>query len=174
MIGRDLLVANVIDPGASERRVYLPDNGSGWWDFWSGTWHAGGQEIAVPVTLASMPLFVRGGAVLPLAEGLNRADAARDTARVLALFPAPAGTTSTSTEYADDGLSANALAANHAITEMTLACEADALRLALRRKGAYRPAFASMRVELPSCETRRLFVNGREIASGESVAVPDA
>ena len=168
LIGRDLLVASVVDPGAAERRLYLPDNGSGWWDFWTGTWHAGGREVTVPVTLASMPLFVRAGAVLPLADGLSRANAARDTRRTLALFPAPGPHAGVSLEYADDGLTVDA---PHALTRMELASDADGLRLSLARSGDYRPAFDAVTVVLPAGETRPLTVNGRPAASGDSVSL---
>lgn len=168
LIGRDLLVASVVDPGAAERRLYLPDNGTGWWDFWTGTWHAGGREVMVPVTLASMPLFVRAGAVLPLADGLSRASAAHDTRRTLALFPAPGTHAGVSLDYADDGLTIDGA---HALTRMEMASDADGLRLALSRSGDYRPAFDAVTVVLPAGETRPLIVNGRKVASGDSVSL---
>jgi alpha-glucosidase (family GH31 glycosyl hydrolase) len=33
--GRDLLVASVVEPGARQREVWLPDNQAGWYDFYS-------------------------------------------------------------------------------------------------------------------------------------------
>ncbi|MBC3259144.1 alpha-glucosidase, partial [Pseudomonas paralactis] len=33
LIGRDLLVASVVEPGQRRRSVYLPDNGEGWYCF---------------------------------------------------------------------------------------------------------------------------------------------
>jgi len=58
--GRDLLVAPVLREGAAERDVYLP--AGDWYDFWTGRLHAGGRTLKVPVSLASLPVFVRGGA----------------------------------------------------------------------------------------------------------------
>ncbi|HEY1123759.1 MAG TPA: TIM-barrel domain-containing protein [Haloferula sp.] len=62
--GRDLLVAPVFEKGATSREVYLPDGQ--WYDFWSGELHQGGQTIRRPVDLATMPLFVKAGSILPL------------------------------------------------------------------------------------------------------------
>ena len=62
MFGRDLLVAPVLWPGATERNVYLPPGA--WVDFWSGARLTGGASHRVPVTLRSIPLFVRAGAVV--------------------------------------------------------------------------------------------------------------
>ncbi len=42
-----------------ERDVYLPKGE--WFDYWTGRRFAGGRTIHVPVTLDSIPMFVRGG-----------------------------------------------------------------------------------------------------------------
>jgi alpha-glucosidase (family GH31 glycosyl hydrolase) len=64
MFGPDLLVAPVVEKGATRRRLYLPRGR--WRDFWSGALLEGGREIERPVDLATLPLYVRAGAVLPL------------------------------------------------------------------------------------------------------------
>jgi alpha-glucosidase len=66
MLGANLLVAAMVEPGQSERRVTLPQ-GTGWYDFWRGTRHQGGQTVSVPALLdAQTPLFVREGSAIPL------------------------------------------------------------------------------------------------------------
>src|SRR5206468_2307721 len=62
LFGSDLLVAPVLEEGATERGVYLP--AGEWYDYWSGAHYSGGKGITAPVTLASLPLYVRGGAFL--------------------------------------------------------------------------------------------------------------
>ena len=62
--GRDMLVAPVVEKDAASRRVYLP-RGT-WFDFWSNERHDGGREIDRAVDLATMPLFVRAGAIVPM------------------------------------------------------------------------------------------------------------
>src|SRR5207237_152745 len=62
--GRDLLVAPVVEKGATERKLYLPEGD--WYDFWTNEKHAGKRELTRKVDLATMPLYVRAGAVLPL------------------------------------------------------------------------------------------------------------
>ncbi len=61
--GRDILVAPVVQPGAKQRRVYLPRGV--WHDFWTGETLTGGREITRVVNLATLPLYVRAGAVIP-------------------------------------------------------------------------------------------------------------
>jgi alpha-glucosidase len=58
--GADLLVAPVLEEGAKSRGVNLPPGE--WYDYWTGAQLAGGRGYDVPVTLASIPLYVRAGA----------------------------------------------------------------------------------------------------------------
>ncbi|PWU17805.1 MAG: alpha-glucosidase [Bdellovibrio sp.] len=67
MVGPNLLVANVLDPGIDVLRVYLPRNKEGWFNFHTQQWHAGGGFLEVPVNLESIPMFVRGNSFLPIA-----------------------------------------------------------------------------------------------------------
>jgi alpha-glucosidase len=62
MFGSDLLVAPVLREAVTEREVYLPKGD--WYDFWTGQRQAGGASIRVPVTLASIPIFVKEGAFI--------------------------------------------------------------------------------------------------------------
>jgi alpha-glucosidase len=60
LFGRDLLVAPVLREAVQSRDVYLPQGD--WYDLWTGERQVGGRTLAVPVSLASLPVFVRGGA----------------------------------------------------------------------------------------------------------------
>ena len=66
LLGRDLLVAPVLEAGARSWDVYLP-KGAVWRDAWTGEEHEGGQTVAVPAPLDRIPLFLRDGAQLPIA-----------------------------------------------------------------------------------------------------------
>ena len=60
LFGHDLLLAPVLREAANTRDVYLPKGR--WVDIWTGVTVEGGQGITVPVTPASIPLYVRAGA----------------------------------------------------------------------------------------------------------------
>jgi alpha-D-xyloside xylohydrolase len=68
--GTDLIVAPIIEPKSTERRVYLPKGT--WFDFWTNRRYEGAREISwkSPTTPAEpkskLPVFVRGGAIIPL------------------------------------------------------------------------------------------------------------
>jgi alpha-glucosidase (family GH31 glycosyl hydrolase) len=79
LFGDDLLAAPVLEPGQTERSLYLPRGR--WIDFWrsvaydegSGGFELGGarllrgrREATLPAPLEELPLLVRAGALLPL------------------------------------------------------------------------------------------------------------
>jgi alpha-glucosidase (family GH31 glycosyl hydrolase) len=98
--GRDMLVAPVVEKGATTRRLYLPRGA--WYDFWTDARMQGGREIDRPVDLATMPLYVRAGAVLPMGPVKQYADEPSDEPTTLVVYP---GMDGTSTLYEDDGIS---------------------------------------------------------------------
>ena len=63
--GRDILVAPVTERDATSRKLYLPPGE--WYDWWTEEKIEGGREIERAVDLATTPLYVRAGAIIPLA-----------------------------------------------------------------------------------------------------------
>ena len=64
MFGPALMVAPVTDPGVDTRRLYLPK--STWYDFWTGEKLAHNGFETVPAPLATLPLLVRAGSIVPM------------------------------------------------------------------------------------------------------------
>lgn len=62
--GPDLLIAPVIHAGATSRDVYLPSGA--WYDWWTGEKIGGGRSVVRAVDLATMPIYVRAGAIIPV------------------------------------------------------------------------------------------------------------
>lgn len=88
-IGRDLLVAPALSDSAepATRRVSLPPYAD-WYDWWTGTLHQGEQEVEVAAPLDRLPLFVRAGAALPLADPrLSVGEEPVEIARLLLFAP---------------------------------------------------------------------------------------
>ncbi|MDQ0594323.1 alpha-D-xyloside xylohydrolase [Chryseobacterium ginsenosidimutans] len=53
-------------------KVYLP-SGSIWYDFWTNTKYNGGQEIEKTVNIQSIPLYVKGGSIIPFGPDVQYA-----------------------------------------------------------------------------------------------------
>ncbi len=66
MFGPSFLVCPVLEPGAKDWEVYLPQNAGGWFDFWTGEHLDGGQRVNTTAPLSRIPLHVRAGSILPL------------------------------------------------------------------------------------------------------------
>jgi len=64
LFGPDLLVAPVLQPGQTARQVYLPEGV--WYDWHSGERHDGQAFLHVPTPMERIPVFARGGSVIPL------------------------------------------------------------------------------------------------------------
>lgn len=160
MVGSDLLVASVVEPGAAQRQVYLPDNGTGWWDYETGQWYAPGQDLILPVTLETIPLFVRAGALIPMSPGIKRV-AANATSK-LAIFPTQGPGSGQGQLFEDDGLS---IGADHRLFDFQLVSSTDILSLDWTSTGTLSEQTAgieagSLEFSLPKTETRRLVVKG--------------
>jgi alpha-glucosidase (family GH31 glycosyl hydrolase) len=98
--GRDILVAPVVEKGATNRNVYLPEGR--WHDFWQEDVYQGGREVARRVDLETMPLFVRAGAIVPLGPVRQYTAERSDEPVALNIYP---GANGSFTLYEDDGRS---------------------------------------------------------------------
>jgi alpha-glucosidase (family GH31 glycosyl hydrolase) len=96
--GRDILVAPVTDKGATSRALYLPRGA--WYDFWTNEKVDGGREIQRPVDLATMPLYVRAGAILPFGPVKQFTAEKVDGPLEVVVYPGADGTFAL---YEDDG-----------------------------------------------------------------------
>jgi alpha-glucosidase/alpha-D-xyloside xylohydrolase len=61
--GRNMLIAPVYEKGATSRNVYLP--AGTWYDWWDNSRHNGGTTVTRKVDLATMPIYVRAGSIIP-------------------------------------------------------------------------------------------------------------
>jgi alpha-glucosidase/alpha-D-xyloside xylohydrolase len=100
--GRDILVAPVVEQGATTRKIYLPRGD--WYDFWTKKRVEGGREISREVDLETMPLFVRAGAVLPLGPVKQYTHEKVDQPLAISIY---SGADGAFVLYEDDGVSFN-------------------------------------------------------------------
>lgn len=82
----DILVCPVTDPGVTTRRVYLP-KGDVWIDYWTGKSHQGGAWIEAAAPLNRLPLFVRGGSLIPTTEVAEYTDAQKGKPITVNVYP---------------------------------------------------------------------------------------
>jgi len=98
--GESLLVAPVTAKSAAERTTYLP--AGTWFDYWTSQPITGGAPHTRAVDLATIPLYVRAGTILPLGP-VKQSALEKSTAPLeLHIYP---GSDAQFALYEDDGIS---------------------------------------------------------------------
>ena len=101
MVGDALLAAPVLHARERARDVYLPRGR--WYDFWTGAVVAGGGLFSVDAPLDHLPLYVRGGSIIPSTEPMSHTGEKPWNPLYFDIYPDEQGTACGSL-YEDDGL----------------------------------------------------------------------
>ncbi|MCD8146707.1 MAG: DUF4968 domain-containing protein [Clostridiales bacterium] len=133
--GRDILVANVLKKGAKTKKVYLPA-GCKWYD-WGDNFacYEGGQTVELPVTMESIPMFLREGAIVPMSDN-QLMSMCQDHTTALHLTLAPGKAASTYVMYDDDGDSNDYTQGVYRKTTIQMS-GADVVKVAFTAEGSY-------------------------------------
>jgi alpha-D-xyloside xylohydrolase len=97
MYGPALLVNPVITTGATSRSVYLP--AGTWYDFWTGATATGGTTVTADAPLSKIPLYVKGGSIVPMGPNIQYATESIDPLEIRVYK----GANATFTLYEDEG-----------------------------------------------------------------------
>ena len=99
--GRELLVAPVVEEGAHAKRVYLP---KGEWILFDNpnTRFNGGRWIDLPLTLETIPLFMKAGSIIPMMPVMQYIHERDNYTIILRVFPKQ-NSVATFTLCEDDG-----------------------------------------------------------------------
>ncbi len=148
MFGPSVLVANVVEKGAKTRTIYLP-KGCKWYDmndFYKE--YEGGQTIAIPVTLDSIPMFLRGSAVYMTTEDVKYI--LKDTMKQLDLVIG-AEADSSFVFYDDDGHTENFKRGEYAKTTISVRA-GDRKVISFHTEGTYRSPVEQLTLKVVSKE----------------------
>ncbi|MDE6846873.1 MAG: glycoside hydrolase family 31 protein [Lachnospiraceae bacterium] len=85
LVGESLLVAPVVEQGATKRLVYLPKGI--WYDYWTHREYQGGQYYIVDAPLDVCPIFVKAGAIIPKAPAQMYTDEISNPELILDVWP---------------------------------------------------------------------------------------
>jgi alpha-D-xyloside xylohydrolase len=102
MFGKSLLVNPITEPNVQAWKTYLPQNKAGWYDFRTGKHYEGGQTVEAAVNRTNIPVYVKGGSILPIGPDKQYAADKADAPIELHIYP---GADATFTLYEDDGKS---------------------------------------------------------------------
>lgn len=156
LLGTDLLVAPVVEPGVTARSVHLPETPGGWYDLRDGRQLPGGGRQSVEAPLGRAPVLVRAGAILPLGP----ARSARPGPLTVRLFPGKGR--SSFALFDDDGSSVIADGRAPAMIEFDVEWWPSVPRVTIVRKGDHVPRWPEICFEGPSGEPLTVLIGGRE------------
>lgn len=105
--GNDFLVTPITKAGVTDTTVYFPKN-SNWYDFYSDVKHEGGATDNIAVSADNIPVFVRGGAFIPMIKTIQNTTKYSLANFDLHYYFDEKATSSTGKLYNDDGLTPNA------------------------------------------------------------------
>jgi alpha-glucosidase (family GH31 glycosyl hydrolase) len=116
LFGESLLVAPVLRDSARRRTVPLPEGT--WINYWTDEAVEGGRSVSVDAPLNQIPLFVKGGAILPMRPVAPHTAAQPADTLGLAVYP-DSGRTGSFSLYEDDGRTLNYQDGAYAVTDLT-------------------------------------------------------
>ncbi|MDA3847623.1 MAG: DUF5110 domain-containing protein, partial [Vallitaleaceae bacterium] len=82
--------SKVVENSEKARQVYLP-SGTDWIDYWTNEAYIGGSYIKADAPLEIMPLFVKAGSIIPMAEVAQSSEQSSDKTINLHIYPGADG-----------------------------------------------------------------------------------
>ncbi|MCD8371364.1 MAG: DUF5110 domain-containing protein, partial [Clostridiales bacterium] len=154
MFGKSVLVANVVEPGAATRKVYLPA-GCRWFDMnHQMKEYPGGQAITIPVDLGSIPMFLRGSGIYVTSEDVRHILADRMQRADLLIS---ADTDTSFVLYDDDGHTEEYKKGVYAKTAIRVSA-GDRTVICFDTEGSYESPLTAMTIRLVSKEKGAFWV----------------
>jgi alpha-glucosidase len=102
LCGENILVAPVVEQGAKARLIYLPQDET-WIDYWTKEEYKGGQYIIKETPLGICPIFIKGGAVIPIGEEQNYIGENISNKLMIEIYLCKENTETRYHHYSDDG-----------------------------------------------------------------------
>lgn len=107
MLGNALLVHPIVKPNVQQETIYLPGENEFWYDAWTGNQLEHHGELTVPVHPDRIPVYQRGGTIIPKKERIRRSSALMANDPVTLIIALDKGQKAKGQLYMDDGTSFN-------------------------------------------------------------------
>lgn len=156
LFGEDIMVAPIYRPATFKRCVYLPVGV--WYDYWSGERYEGGNCILADAPLDKIPMFVRGGAIIPQGPPMNYVGEVTVDPLTLMIYTGSSGKL---VLYEDDGSSNRYKDGEYSLTEFTFVKNDHELTFDISPiQAGFDSGRKNYRLELRRLEQKPLEVNG--------------
>lgn len=161
LFGDDLLVAPVVKDGEWKWRVYLPKGR--WVDFWSDRAYDGPLNVTVDAPLGKVPIFARGGAIIPTEQPVEYTGEAPIDPLTFEVYP---NGDSEREYYEDDGLSFKYQRGDFLLEQIRVTSTPSQVAIGVSaRQGSYQPPARSLefKVHGQGVAPRRVTLNGESV-----------
>lgn len=162
ILGDHLLACPISEQGADGRMMYLPKGH--WYRFQTGEEFEGGQEVFARAVLSDIPMFVRGGAVLPIYPVMQYTQ--EKPIEILDLHVYLTEGEESSTLYEDAGDGYDYEQGNYRLAKFWQANEGRNMRLQQTLTGKMNPSYDSYRLILHGVKAQvvRCSVDGKAVS----------
>ena len=166
LFGHDLLVSPVISPYHIKHGVYLPKGE--WFNYWKDRVYTGPKEVTVNAPLSRIPIFVRGGAIIPTRQLVQYTGQAPINPLTFEVYP---DGRSSREYYEDDGSTFAYRKGDYLKENVSADDQPGALTLSVSaRQGSYTPPARAMVFEVHRQEglPKSISLDGSTLARLES------
>ena len=163
LLGAKLLVASVVEPGQTQRPVWLPGTG-GWYEVHTARRFDAGQSVTLEAPLdGPPPLLAREGCAIPLNLGEVHFANVEDV-RGFQVFPLRGEGRFEASCFEDDGHSQAWRSGAYGQWRLRVESTTQSLHITVSREGQRPPAQDSLVLLLPAAEQRKLSFAGATLA----------
>ena len=132
--GDAFYVTPVTEPDVSSVPVYLPQGI--WFDYWTNKLYSGNQAIDAPVSLQTIPVFVKAGSFIPMINPIQNTEQYSSSKMQLHYYADASVKTAAGQMYEDDGKDPNALAnGNYELLHFNAKQKNQNLQIIFKRQG---------------------------------------
>ena len=149
----------MVEPGQTERRVWLPGTG-GWYDWHTAQHYKAGQEVTLQAPLdGAPPLLAREGCAIPTNDGAIHFGKVEDV-RGFQIFPLVGEGEFEATCFEDDGHSriGSGKGAGQGQWKLRVNCTSQAVQINVVREGVQALAQGRVQLRVPASDSRGVSV----------------
>lgn len=167
IFGKDLLVAPVVKDGEWKWNVYLPKGV--WFDFWDEKRYEGPRTVTVDAPLGRIPIFVRGGAVIPMRQLVQYTDQSPIDPLTFEIYPDGDSKTN---YYEDDGSTLNYQRGVYLLEHVRVSQPLSGVMVQISpRQGSYSPPARPLilKIHAQHLPPRSVLMNGQQLNAATSL-----
>ncbi len=158
--GKDIFVAPVLESKVKEKSIFLPNGG--WFSFENGSYIAGDTNLNIKISLDSIPLYIKSGAVIPMNPVVQNTKESFDTAELRIYLNEDDAYTSE--WYEDEGENYTYENRNYRLSTFMMSKSADGFIISRSIEGSFKPKYQQINVTIYSKKSmsKSLIIDGLE------------